>query len=75
MSGFLNDLRFGLRQLAAKPGFAAAVILALAFGTARITAVCGVLNSFVSKSLPYPEATDFWWAQLVLASGMRYGWV
>jgi predicted permease len=55
MHGVLNDLRFGLRQLAAKPGFAAAAILTLALGIGANAAVFSVLNGYLFKPLPYPN--------------------
>jgi predicted permease len=56
MNGFLKDLRFGLRQLIAKPGFAAAAILTLALGIGANTAVFSALNGYLLKPLPYPDA-------------------
>ncbi|HET7674391.1 MAG TPA: hypothetical protein VFL54_02610, partial [Gammaproteobacteria bacterium] len=56
MNGFLKDLRFGLRQLVAKPGFAAAAILTLALGIGANTAVFSALNGYLLKPLPYPDA-------------------
>ncbi|HET7306251.1 MAG TPA: ABC transporter permease [Gammaproteobacteria bacterium] len=55
MNGFLNDLRFGLRQLAAKPGFAVAAIVTLALGIGANTAVFSVLNGYLLKPLPYSQ--------------------
>jgi predicted permease len=56
MNGFWNDLRFGWRQLAARPGFAAAAILTLALGIGANTAVFSVLNGYLFKPLPYPHS-------------------
>ncbi|HET7306256.1 MAG TPA: ABC transporter permease [Gammaproteobacteria bacterium] len=55
MNGFVNDLRIGLRQLAAKPGFAAAAILTLALGIGANTAVFSFLSGYLLKPLPYPH--------------------
>jgi hypothetical protein len=52
---FLNDLRFGVRQLATKPGFATAAILTLALGIGACIAVFSVLNGYLLKPLPYPQ--------------------
>lgn len=56
MGSFLLDVRFGLRQLAARPGFAAAAILTLALGIGANTAVFSVLNGYLLKPLPYPHS-------------------
>ncbi|HET7674798.1 MAG TPA: ABC transporter permease, partial [Gammaproteobacteria bacterium] len=55
MSSFFQDLRFGLRQLAAKPGFAVAAILTLALGIGANTAVFSLLSGYLLKPLPYPH--------------------
>ncbi|MGH8127688.1 MAG: ABC transporter permease, partial [Gammaproteobacteria bacterium] len=56
MSGFFTDLRFALRQLVAKPGFAVVAILTLAIGIGANTAVFSMLNGYFLKPLPYPQA-------------------
>ncbi|HET7306255.1 MAG TPA: ABC transporter permease [Gammaproteobacteria bacterium] len=56
MRGFPRDLRFGFRQLAAKPGFASAAILTLALGIGANTAVFSILSGYLFKPLPYPHA-------------------
>lgn len=58
MNGILTDIRFGLRQLAARPGFAAAAILTLALGIGANTAVFSVLNGYLFKPLPYPNGNQ-----------------
>jgi predicted permease len=69
MSGFLNDLRFGLRQLVKRPGFAGAAILTLALGIGANTAVFSVLNGYLLKPLPYPHSN-----QLTLISARLPGY-
>jgi predicted permease len=56
MSGFMNDLRFGMRQLIKRPGFAAAAILTLALGIGANTAVFSLLSGYLLKPLPYPHS-------------------
>ncbi|HET7369239.1 MAG TPA: ABC transporter permease [Gammaproteobacteria bacterium] len=56
MTGFVNDLRFSLRQLLSKPGFAIAAILTLALGIGANTAVFSILSGYLFKPLPYPHA-------------------
>jgi predicted permease len=51
-----QDVRMGLRQLAASPGFAAVAILLLALGIGANAAVFGVLKSVLLDSLPYADA-------------------
>ncbi|HET6725723.1 MAG TPA: ABC transporter permease [Gammaproteobacteria bacterium] len=58
MNGSLNELPFGLRQLAANPGFAVAAILTLALGIGANTAVFSVLNGYLFKPLPYPHSAQ-----------------
>ncbi len=53
--GFFGDLRFALRQLVSKPGFAAVAIVTLALGIGANTAVFSMLNGYFLKPLPYPQ--------------------
>jgi putative ABC transport system permease protein len=50
-----QDLRYALRSIAAKPGFAAAVVLTLALGIGANVAMFSVANLAMFRALPYPE--------------------
>jgi len=50
-----QDMRYGLRQLARNPGFAATVIVTLALSIGANTAIFSIVNALMLKSLPYPH--------------------
>jgi predicted permease len=52
----IQDLRYALRQLAKAPGFAAVVVLTLAFGIAVNTTIFGIVGAFFFQRMQVPEA-------------------
>ena len=52
---FLQDLRFGVRQLWRSPGFAIAAILTLAIGIGANLAIFGIIDTVLLRPLAYPE--------------------
>ena len=58
MNSFLGDLKFALRQLAVKPGFAAVAILTLALGIGANATVFSFFSGYLLKPLPYRHAAQ-----------------
>jgi predicted permease len=55
MNGFLQDLRYAMRQFVKTPGLTVVVLITIALGVGANTALFSVVNGVLLNPLPYPQ--------------------
>jgi hypothetical protein len=69
IENFVQDVRYGLRQLRRSPGFAAVAVLSLALGIGANTAIFSLIDAVLLKALPVQNPQE-----LALLNWSSHGW-
>src|SRR5215218_5052653 len=71
MDHVIKDIRFGVRNLLRRPGFAAVALITLALGIGANTAIFSVVNAVLLRPLPFkdPQQVVMVWNRGVEAAG------
>ena len=67
----IRDIRFAIRNILKRPGFAAIVILVLGLGIGATTAIFSIVDALLLRSLPYPNPERLVMVREVNAKGIE----